>query len=97
MHQLGIHTRQELHCMPASDRNNWALFFAEEPAGFAADNWRSGTVAAVLINFLLQIKPHSALTPEHIFPSLKPPETPEDWTPVTPQAFADFAAQACTE
>jgi hypothetical protein len=91
MHQLGIHTHQELMDLPARDLRHWREFFALEPAGFRAENQRLGHTTATLINFLARLKPEHRLVSDDLFPS------PEDCTaiinpePVSPDASRMFA------
>lgn len=68
MHQLRIKTYAEYLRLPASDRSRWRYFFAKEPDGYHAKNWRMGVAVAGLINTMLGLKNSDALHPSDIYP-----------------------------
>ena len=70
MHQLGLLTYAEFEAMPASEIDRWRQFFAEEPAGYHAENRRAGIVVATLLNVGLGIKRERQIKPSQIFPLL---------------------------
>lgn len=74
MHQLGLLTYAEFEAMPASEIDRWRQFFAEEPAGYHAENRRAGIVVATLLNVGLGIKRERQIKPSQIFPADRPPQ-----------------------
>lgn len=84
MHQLGIRHHTELEELPASEKDRWQYFFAVEPAGFQADNWRMGVVASGLINMHLNLPRSKMIKPSDFFPD--PHQTTKPSRPATPAA-----------
>jgi len=89
MHQLRICTHAEYLRLPSSDRERWRYFFAKEPIGFHAENWRAGVAVASLVNTMLNVKSSDAIKPSDIYP-LKHNDHTSTHKPADPQAVREL-------